>query len=467
MKLKPRTTPTDPADSKKADAKKDVAKKKKPPRLASLDAYRGFVMLAMASNGFAIAHVLRSHPDVVDQFQGTPYAVAWEAGFRWLAVQLEHVAWTGCSFWDLIQPSFMFMVGVSMPFSFAARRTAGQSTLRWLGHAVIRAVVLVVLGVFLQSKGSPLTNFSFVNVLTQIGLGYLFVCLLLGRHLVFKLTSVGLILGGYWYFFYDYSIPATEKEQVTRYLTEVRNSDSAEWSQFTGLPAHWNKHVNAAAAFDREFLNRFPRSEPERNGKRFWVNSGGYQTLNFIPSIVTMIFGLMAGELLRQPREGKRKFHLLVLGGFVCFVVAMALDTTIWPAEVTELTGATWSFCPAVKRIWTPTWTLFSGGWCFWMLAGFYWVIDLKRQRWLAWPLVVVGMNSIVMYCMAQLMQGWVGRMLKIHLSTLDALLKTNSVYYLFGDQFVFAPICRGAAVLFILWLVCWWMYRRKLFVRI
>src|SRR5262245_58227032 len=124
-------------------------------RLTSLDAYRGFIMLAMASSGFAIPQVAAQFPD--------------SGIWQFLAFQFEHVAWTGCSFWDLIQPSFMFMVGVAMPFSHASRVAKGDTASQIRTHVVLRALVLIALGIFLSSNRSNSTNFTFVNVLTQIG----------------------------------------------------------------------------------------------------------------------------------------------------------------------------------------------------------------------------------------------------------------------------------------------------------
>ena len=142
----------------------DTVLDKKPKRMVSLDAYRGFVMLAMASNGFAIHRVLSRHPEIVGRFDGSSFATVWEVSWRWLAHQLTHVPWTGCVFWDLIQPSFMFMVGVAMPFSFAKRQAQGQSPMRRFAHVLFRAAVLVALGVFLQSKRAEMTDFNYVLV---------------------------------------------------------------------------------------------------------------------------------------------------------------------------------------------------------------------------------------------------------------------------------------------------------------
>ena len=436
-----------------------------PARLVSLDAYRGFVMLAMVSGGLGFAAIVEQDPAVLSAWDGSRFDGAWRSLWRMLAYQFEHVAWTGCAFWDLIQPSFMFMVGVALPFSFARRQAEGHSRYRQFGHVLFRALVLVALGVFLSSNWSSQTNFTFVNVLTQIGLGYPFVWLLLGRRTWMQVAALVLILVGYWAYFFQYSMPEAERAQVTAYLTEVMHKDEAEWNQFSGLASHWNKHTNAAAAFDRWFLNLFPRAEEPWQGQRFWVNSGGYQTLNFIPSIATMLLGLIAGQwLLNRKRTPYQKLRRLLLAGAACFAIALAADTTIWPVQIS---GANWSLCPVVKRIWTPTWVLFSAGWTFWMLAAFYWVIDIGGWRRWAFPLVVVGMNSIAMYCMAQLLQPWISKTLRIHLTTADSAFGTDAVSTLFGDRSRYQPLWESLVQLGVLWLICGWMYRRKIFIRI
>src|SRR5262245_4879522 len=124
-----------------------------PERLVSLDAYRGFVMLAMASGGLALHQVSAKHPE--------------SALWRLLGFHAEHVPWEGCSFWDLIQPSFMFMVGVSLPYSLAGRLSRGVSYLWVLAHTLWRAAALVLLAIFLTSNWSARTDFVFTNVLAQ------------------------------------------------------------------------------------------------------------------------------------------------------------------------------------------------------------------------------------------------------------------------------------------------------------
>jgi predicted acyltransferase len=113
--------------------------------------------------------------------------------------------------------------------------------------------------------------------------------------------------------------------------------------------------------------------------------------------------------------------------------------------------------CPVVKRIWTPAWTLFSGGACFLPLAGFSWVIDIKGYRKWAFPLVVIGMNSIAAYLIAHLFQNFFASSFRIHLGP--------NFFKVFGDGV--EPFVSGMAILLCYWLVLFWMYRRKLFLKI
>src|SRR4029077_17085431 len=125
-------------------------------RLTSLDAYRGFVMFLMMAEVLRLCAVSRRLPD---------------SGFwRFLCPHQSHVEWIGCSLHDLIQPSFSFLVGVALPFSLARRKTEGQPEWQRTLHAFGRALVLVLLGVFLRSIGRPQTNWTFEDTLTQIGL---------------------------------------------------------------------------------------------------------------------------------------------------------------------------------------------------------------------------------------------------------------------------------------------------------
>jgi predicted acyltransferase len=386
-------------------------------RLASLDAYRGFVMLAMASGGAGL-------------LAGVPASdgSSWSSVIGSLRHQLDHVAWRGCTFWDLIQPSFMFMVGVAMPFSYARRVQRGDSWSRMFGHVLLRSLILVLLAVFLASNGSEHTNYTFVNVLGQIGLGYTFVFLLLGKRPAVQLGAVAAILLAYWLFFALYPVPGTD-------FDAARYGANEPGLAMTGFFAHWNKNANAAAAFDRWFLNLFPQPP----GKPFLYNEGGYATLNFIPSMATTLLGVWAGELLRSGRARAEQLRLLIFAGCVSGALGLLLDGTI---------------CPSIKRIWTPSWALISAAWTFWMLAAFYAVIDVVGVRRWSFPLAVVGMNSIAIYIMAQLMKPFVAGSVRTHL----------------GEGIFDGPyghLVRGSATLLVFWLSCYWLYRQKIFIKI
>ena len=386
-------------------------------RLTSMDGYRGFVMFLM------MAEVLKFHRVA----EALP-----ESGFwKFLAHHQSHAAWVGCSLHDLIQPSFSFLVGVALPFSLASRAARGESKRRMTWHAAWRALALVLLGVFLRSIGKMQTNWTFEDTLSQIGLGYLILFLLGLRPCRDQWIAFGLVVVGYWAAFALYPVPGVDFD-----YTKV--GVQKDWPNLmTGLAAHWNKNSNFAWAFDNWFLNLFPREQP------FQFNGGGYSTLSFIPTLGTMILGLLAGGLLRDGRSKWTKVKWLATAG----VIGLAAGTALGGLGI----------CPVVKRIWTPSWVLFSGGWCFLLLAGFYVVLDIwNRKRW-AFPLVVIGMNSIAAYCIAQLIEGWIGKTLKTFLG--------QDAFKLFGASY--ETLLHGTGVLLVMWGILFWMYRRKIFLRI
>jgi predicted acyltransferase len=268
-----------------------------------------------------------------------------------------------------------------------------------------------------------------------------------------QLAALGGILIGYWLWFLFWPLPPQENE----FYRDVGVPWIRDWA--IGYPswfAHWDKNSNAAASFDVWFLNRFPRAKP------FVFNEGGYQTLNFVPSLGTMILGLLAGEMLRKPISKWRKLGWLLISAIICLGLGWLAGDYV---------------CPIVKRIWTPSWVLLSAGWTFTMLAGFFFIIDMVGWRRWVFPLIVVGMNSIAMYCMAQLLKGWIADSLQKHLGPFALPSLSYVVKPVLGWMNVaaeplwlnntFGPITQMTAVLFILWLICLWMYRRGIFLRI
>lgn len=385
-------------------------------RNVAVDAYRGLVMLLMMGEVMRFAEVARSFP----------HNVIWQ----FLAFNQSHVEWAGMSLHDTIQPGFTFLVGVALPYSLRSRRKKGESFQRMLLHTIWRSMILIFLGIFLRSMYSPMTNFTFEDTLTQIGLGYTFAFLLTFARPRWQWTALGAILFFYWLAWAIYPAPGPAFDYAAVGVP-------ANWHHlYTGFLAHWNKNSNLGQAFDVWFLNILPRPS------RFLFNDGGYLTLSFIPTLGTMLLGLAAGRWFveSEPKIPMRKFLIaaaaLIAGGLLLHFGHI---------------------CPIVKRIWTPAWTLFSGGVCFLFLAAFSWVVDIKKHRKIAFPLVVVGMNSIAAYMIAHLCEDFVESSFRIHLG-MRAL-------NIFGAAV--EPTVLGALALLSYWLMLYWMFKKRLFIRI
>jgi len=366
-------------------------------------------------------------------------AAAYPTSWFWkiLAFNQTHVEWFGGSLHDTIQPGFSFLVGVALPYSLASRIAKGARFKELFWHALWRSLVLVALGVFLRSMDHSMTYFTFEDTLSQIGFGYPFL-FLLGFYSLktgkakWAWAALGIILFGYWLAWALYPAAPANFDWQSVGVPPTWNAEH----NFTGFAAHWNKNYNFGNRFDQWFLNLFPREN------RFQYNEGGYLTLSLLPTLGTMILGLIAGRWLRESRP-KIPMKKLLIAGVSGIVLGLALHYS--------------HICPVVKRIWTPSWTVFSGGICFLFLVAFSWVIDVKGFKKWAFPLVVIGMNSIAAYCIAHFMEGFLDSTLRIHL---------GPKFFQFPGAGL-EPFFRGAAILLCYWLILFWMYRRKLFLKI
>lgn len=386
-------------------------------RLISLDAFRGLVMVLMLAEHTHLHQVAGLFPN----------STFW----RVVAFNTDHVDWQGCSLHDLIQPAFSFLVGAALPFSIASRKLKGQTFGPMLGHAIRRALILILLGIFLRSLKAPQTYFTFEDTLTQIGLGYVFQFLLGFTRPRTQVVTLALILILFWTAFALYPAPGPQFDYA-------RVGVPSNWSHnYTGFLSHWNKNSNLSWAFDVWFLNLFPREQP------FVFNEGGWSTLSFIPTLGTMILGLLAGEWLKGMGSKERKLRGLVIAGAGLLLLGLICQ---WAG-----------ICPIVKRVWTSSYTLYSGGWVVLMLAGFYALIEWKGWRRWAFPLVVVGMNSIAIYVMSWTMVDFFGDAVDRHFGRAIAVMSGPT----------FQPVLHGFAVLVIFWIILFWMYRRKIFLRI
>jgi len=386
-------------------------------RVVSLDVLRGTVMFLMLAEAMHL-HAVAS---------GFPHSLFW----RVIGFNTDHVDWQGCSLHDLIQPAFSFLVGAALPFSIASRKLKGQTFGPMLGHAIRRAFILIFLGIFLRSQWSHQTYWTFEDTLTQIGLGYVFLFLLGFARVRTQVVTLVLILIFFWAAFAVYPAPGPGFDYA-------RVGIPADWTHnYTGFLSHWNKNSNLSWAFDVWFLNLFPREHP------FVFNEGGWSTLSFIPTLGTMIMGLLTGEWLKGNGSKEQKLRGLVIAGSGLVLLGLICQ---WAG-----------ICPIVKRVWTSSYTLYSGGLVILILAGFYALVEIKGwQRW-AFPLVVIGMNSIAVYVMSWTMEPFVRGALDRHFGRALSALSGPT----------FQPVVQGFAVLLVFWLILFWMYRRKIFLRI
>ncbi len=302
-------------------------------RLLSLDAFRGFIMFILAANGFGL-RTLKDHP-----------------GWSWLANQFDHVQWTGYGFWDLIQPAFMFMVGVALPYAIASRRARGATDRQIFKHIAWRCFMLMVWSQIIMSISANRLHLQLINVLSQIAFTYLFTYLILQLRFRWQVIVVAVILAGHWLLFV----------------------------LFPGSEGAFSKTDNIGAIIDR-WLHLYYR--------------GNYVTINFLSSTATTLFGAWTGLLMQRKDTDTHRMKVLAGAAAVCLALGYALTP----------------FNPMVKRIWTASFTLASTGCVLLMLLFFYWLVEVRGHRKVVFPLMVVGMNSIFIYTLSIILAGWLSR---------------------------------------------------------
>ena len=261
---------------------------------------------------------------------------------------------------DTIQPGFTFLVGVALPYSIHSRTAKGESFGRQFAHAIWRSLLLIALGIFLRSTGSPQTYFTFEDTLTQIGLGYTFAFLL------------------------AYCRPKLAVDRAGRDPLRLLAGLGALSGSGSGLQLRRGRRSRGLAPQLHRLRLALEQEQQPRPGLRRLVpqpvpariaassyNDGGYLTLSFIPTLGTMLLGLPRGRWFRSaaPKIPIKRF---LIAGALLIAAGLLLHFT--------------GICPIVKRIWTPGWTLFSGGVCFLFLAAFSWIIDVKKLSPLGLP---------------------------------------------------------------------------------
>ncbi|MDP3071770.1 MAG: hypothetical protein Q8N18_15875 [Opitutaceae bacterium] len=295
-------------------------------RLHSLDAFRGFTMFWLMGGKALVV------------------ALSALAGLEFVRYQLSHSAWEGVRYYDLVWPSFMLMVGVSIPFSFAMRsRTQTRGQL--MRDAWKRAAVLFLLGSLRESLSDGVPRLvELSSALQPIALAYLVASYLATRPLKLQIgVAAGILLG--------YAL----------LLAFVRTP--------TIHAGTYEINKNLVTAFDEQVLGRSHRD-------------GWGTLLSAIPSVATTVVGLLFGQVLMSGTAPKAKLKVFVLTGLGCLVAGFAISPVV----------------PVIMKLWTTSYALVATGWACVFFSLFYWVIDLRGWRSWAFPFVVIGVNALAAY---------------------------------------------------------------------
>lgn len=339
-------------------------------RLFSLDVFRGLTMFLLIAEAAGFHH----------NFYEFSKGAFWEP----FAIQLHHHPWHGLRFWDMIQPFFMFIVGVAMPFSLRKRLATGSRG-QVTRHIVKRCFLLFTFGVLLHCVYRHALVWELWNVLVQLAFTILIAYAIMGLpHKYQLLISAGLLI-----------------------LTEVL------YRAYNPLDPY-NNGESFGSFMDMLLMGQ--------------INDGGWVAINFIPTAAHTIWGVICGQILLSNKEEKEKIKIFIIGGALLLASGYLLD----------LTGTT----PIIKRIATTAFTLVSGGYTLLALTLFYWFIDVRKSsRKLLQIFAVVGTNSIFIYLFSETVgiqwfrgfgliftEGIFGPMGMAH----DAILVLNALFVLF-----------------------------------
>ncbi len=310
--------------------------------------------------------------------------------------ELNHTDWQGLRFYDLIWPSFMMMTGMSLPFSYA-KRSLTQTHHQIFMRVLRRFLVLFLLGSLRESISFHhpyLVELS--SALQPIAVAYLAAFLI-----VRKSWRVQAITGASILVFYALLLAFVPAPGVPAGSYD-RNANLVLWTDMATvgrvLPEHWGTVICT------------------------------------LPTISTTILGMLLGELLMTNRSAAAKMKIIGSVGLAAVALGWALNPVI----------------PIVMKIWTTSYGLASAGFACLMFLVFYWLIDVRGYRKLAFPFVVIGMNAVAIY-MSESIIPW---------------SKTVAIFTqpLVGALGSLTPLIHAIAVLTVEWLVLYWMYKRKIF---
>jgi predicted acyltransferase len=364
-------------------------------RLVSLDALRGFDMFWITS-GEGLIFSLAT-------FTGWPF-------LKWASTQMHHVPWEGFVFYDMIFPLFLFIAGVSMPFSILKRKLRGDSPQSIYGHLFRRLFLLLLLGLIYNRL--LCFNFEYQrwpSVLGRIGLAWFFAAVLVLNTSIRKqiLWFAGILLS-YWAILMLIPVPGFGAGVLT-------------------------PEGNLAAYIDQKILPGFLCCY------KYGDNEGILSTL---PAIATALLGALTGHFLAidsSKLTGLKKGCILLVSGIVFLGV-----------------GKAWGLAfPIIKNLWTSSYALVAGGWSLILLALFYLVIDVwKIRRW-SFPFVVIGLNSITIYMLSSGI---------IDFQAMNKFFFTGVIHF-FSEPA--QPVVSAVGLLICEWVFLYFLYRKKIFLKV
>ncbi|HVN79259.1 MAG TPA: hypothetical protein VMW38_09695 [Terriglobia bacterium] len=356
------------------------------PRLVSLDAFRGFIMFWIVGGGSLVLGIQSlGHNRLIDM----------------LVYQLSHSPWEGLRFYDCIWPSFMLMVGVSIPFA-DARRSLTQTHPQMARHAVVRFLILFLLGSMRESinLGSP-RIIELSSALQPIAVAYLIAFLLVRKPWRLQAIAGGSILLGYGLLLAFVPVPGV------------------------GVGSY-QKNANLVYAVDLALLGH--------RASEAVFQEGWGTVLSTIPTIATTILGLLLGQLLRSHFSKGTRIQLMVVIGVSGLVLGYVVSI----------------FVPVVMKMWTVSYGILSASWATLMLLLFYVIIDgLEYRKW-AFPFAVIGTNALAVYLSESVTR----------LSEIVGIF-TKAPAEAMGS---YGPLFAALVFLMVEWFILFWMYRRKLF---
>lgn len=374
-------------------------------RLLSLDALRGFDMFWIMGGEDIVkaAAVLTTWP--------------WLVSF---AGQFHHPEWNGFTLYDLIFPLFLFMAGVSMPFSFENRLERGDSRAQLYRHVIIRGLMLVLLGMIYNGLlRFDWPNTRYPSVLGRIGLAYMFAALIvLNTNVRGQVLWIIGVLVGYWALLRFVPVPGFGAHDLAPGHTLTDYLDR--------LLIPGRLHVTPSGAPEL-------RRDPEG-------------ILATIPAIGTALFGAVTGKWLKNEcQSGYVKVAGMVAAGAVCLTLAW-----LWNSPTSWFSYFTF---PINKNLWTSSFVLRCAGLSLWFLAVFYLVIDVWRFQWWAFPFIVIGSNSILIYMAPRFIDF-------DHAAHFffDGLLRNTGAYQ---------PLLWESSIVLLKWLLLYLFYRKQIFLRV